>query len=165
MVPFVGPRHAGFPFHRTRIPKILNLLTYFHGPSFDVRAQLPSAPSLRHPAIDPRKIRLSRARSSVGERSLHTREVAGSKPAVPIARRPHQDWDCGFDPDSRFVSETTKLSRGVNQQRVESSLGETPAVAQALAPRQSATKFGQDWARTAGGVRDQAAVNGCCRSA
>ena len=32
----------------------------------------------------PRKIRLSRARSSVGERSLHTREVAGSKPAVPI---------------------------------------------------------------------------------
>src|SRR4051794_18198618 len=26
----------------------------------------------------------SRARSSVGERSLHTREVAGSKPAAPI---------------------------------------------------------------------------------
>ncbi len=25
-----------------------------------------------------------RARSSAGERSLHTREVAGSKPAVPI---------------------------------------------------------------------------------
>jgi hypothetical protein len=27
----------------------------------------------------------ARARSSVGERSLHTREVAGSKPAAPIA--------------------------------------------------------------------------------
>ena len=32
-----------------------------------------------------RRIQPSRARSSVGERSLHTREVAGSKPAVPIA--------------------------------------------------------------------------------
>jgi hypothetical protein len=29
---------------------------------------------------------LSRARSSVGERSLHTREVAGSKPAVPMLK-------------------------------------------------------------------------------
>src|SRR5947209_7009254 len=29
-------------------------------------------------------ITLHRARSSVGERSLHTREVAGSSPAVPI---------------------------------------------------------------------------------
>ena len=28
--------------------------------------------------------RRSRARSSVGERSLHTREVAGSKPAAPM---------------------------------------------------------------------------------
>ena len=28
-----------------------------------------------------------RARSSVGERSLHTREVAGSKPAAPITRK------------------------------------------------------------------------------
>src|SRR5687767_13301458 len=27
------------------------------------------------------------ARSSVGERSLHTREVAGSKPAAPITRK------------------------------------------------------------------------------
>ena len=35
------------------------------------------SPYYRHPG----------ARSSVGERSLHTREVAGSKPAVPIARR------------------------------------------------------------------------------
>ena len=34
----------------------------------------------------PRKISSARARSSVGERSLHTREVAGSKPAVPIAQ-------------------------------------------------------------------------------
>ena len=33
-----------------------------------------------------RMIRRSRARSSVGERSPHTREVAGSKPAAPIAR-------------------------------------------------------------------------------
>ncbi len=32
-----------------------------------------------------RMIPRSRARSSVGERSLHTREVAGSKPAVPIS--------------------------------------------------------------------------------
>jgi hypothetical protein len=30
----------------------------------------------------------SRARSSVGERSLHTREVAGSKPAAPIVEGP-----------------------------------------------------------------------------
>jgi hypothetical protein len=30
----------------------------------------------------------ARARSSAGERSLHTREVAGSKPAVPIRRKP-----------------------------------------------------------------------------
>src|SRR5437588_7027555 len=29
-----------------------------------------------------------RARSSVGERSLHTREVAGSKPAAPIEKSP-----------------------------------------------------------------------------
>jgi hypothetical protein len=29
-----------------------------------------------------------RARSSAGERSLHTREVAGSKPAVPIMQKP-----------------------------------------------------------------------------
>jgi hypothetical protein len=29
-----------------------------------------------------------RARSSVGERSLHTREVAGSKPAAPTSRKP-----------------------------------------------------------------------------
>jgi hypothetical protein len=35
---------------------------------------------------NPRKIRETRARSSVGERSLHTREVAGSKPAVPMVR-------------------------------------------------------------------------------
>ena len=32
------------------------------------------------------RISASRARSSVGERSLHTREVAGSKPAAPIGR-------------------------------------------------------------------------------
>jgi hypothetical protein len=31
---------------------------------------------------------LSRARSSVGERSLHTREVGGSKPPAPISRKP-----------------------------------------------------------------------------
>jgi hypothetical protein len=31
---------------------------------------------------------LSRARSSVGERSLHTREVGGSKPPAPIGRSP-----------------------------------------------------------------------------
>ena len=31
-------------------------------------------------------ISADRARSSVGERSLHTREVAGSKPAAPIRR-------------------------------------------------------------------------------
>ncbi len=37
----------------------------------------------------------SRARSSVGERSLHTREVAGSKPAAPIIRRAR---DCGLYP-------------------------------------------------------------------
>ena len=33
-----------------------------------------------------------RARSSVGERSLHTREVAGSKPAAPMPRKPSICW-------------------------------------------------------------------------
>ena len=43
----------------------------------------------------------SRARSSVGERSLHTREVAGSKPAVPISRNPFRDAE------SRFLSQSS----------------------------------------------------------
>ena len=34
---------------------------------------------------------VSRARSSAGERSLHTREVAGSKPAVPITEARQSD--------------------------------------------------------------------------
>jgi hypothetical protein len=38
--------------------------------------------------LGPRRIRAARARSSVGERSLHTREVAGSSPAVPIRQKP-----------------------------------------------------------------------------
>ena len=37
-----------------------------------------------------RRIEASRARSSVGERSLHTREVAGSNPAVPIRSPPQR---------------------------------------------------------------------------
>jgi hypothetical protein len=46
----------------------------------------------RQPAVPnrprPRRIeRPPRARSSVGERSLHTREVAGSSPAVPIVAK------------------------------------------------------------------------------
>jgi hypothetical protein len=46
-------------------------------------------PQGRGPAPQPASLRralqsATRARSSVGERSLHTREVAGSKPAVPI---------------------------------------------------------------------------------
>src|SRR5882724_9925915 len=36
------------------------------------------------PVVSPRMAIPLRARSSVGERSLHTREVAGSKPAAPI---------------------------------------------------------------------------------
>ena len=39
-------------------------------------------------ALRSRRISRARARSSVGERSLHTREVAGSSPAVPITKVP-----------------------------------------------------------------------------
>ena len=39
------------------------------------------------PADAARLLAPLRARSSVGERSLHTREVAGSKPAAPITRK------------------------------------------------------------------------------
>jgi hypothetical protein len=38
--------------------------------------------------------RLRRARSSVGERSLHTREVAGSKPAAPMSPNPRCAEEC-----------------------------------------------------------------------
>ena len=55
----------------------------------------PDAPSVAHAVRDGRPragrppiMRSPGARSSVGERSLHTREVAGSKPAAPTSRKP-----------------------------------------------------------------------------
>jgi hypothetical protein len=50
----------------------------------------------------PTMIPLSRARSSAGERSPHTREVAGSNPAAPIGlqapRRTVSRWTRAFGP-------------------------------------------------------------------
>ena len=49
--------------------------------------QAGGTPASSHPRRRERlESALRRARSSVGERSLHTREVAGSKPAVPMGK-------------------------------------------------------------------------------
>ena len=65
-----------------------------------------------------------RARSSVGERSLHTREVAGSKPAAPIEKtaafaavfllRARIEWrTAGYGPEANLeVTNIHKLRKG-----------------------------------------------------
>lgn len=97
------PNHRGAPLvHRSvragaveahRIAFLVTLPDYLKlsTPDTDFWTYVPAPPSTtgpshaqRHPQAPPPVIsEPSRARSSVGERSLHTREVAGSKPAAP----------------------------------------------------------------------------------
>ena len=68
--------------HRESASEAVRGLNLSLGASLDARP----APTVRSPAGRACLVRIddARARSSVGERSLHTREVAGSSPAVPI---------------------------------------------------------------------------------
>ena len=71
--------------------------------AFPRRRAAPAVPARRH--YNPRpvgpRIGAPRARSSVGERSLHTREVAGSKPAAPT--RSSRAWSgCTWGASARW---------------------------------------------------------------
>ena len=84
-----GDRRARVAVHRParRHPRrdAANLVR-LSGPRFR-RSSLPRPELARRTSTaQSRRISPSRARSSVGERSLHTREVAGSSPAVPIKK-------------------------------------------------------------------------------
>src|SRR5947209_5829792 len=83
---------------RAPIPAAIAAMGEYTGPTRGIgRNQLPNDGSRGRSAWTPAprrqyrsgvESRLHRARSSVGERSLHTREVGGSKPPVPITRAP-----------------------------------------------------------------------------